>query len=105
MEMIRSQFSLLTTTPTVQVDDHTVTGHVHTHVEEGSRTEQKESVATLSCPDGGPDLRQIAEKSLAKEKAGQRNQLGEKIEERWRTYQELLGSQVRGSLGSADYDS
>ena len=103
MEMVRSQFNLSavpapTQCPTIKLEDSDVTGDTERLASETAKVSPHNDIAGL-------DLRDFAEKNLAKERAGQLNLLGGKIEERWNMYRELLGSQTRVALGSADYDS
>ena len=97
MEMVRSQFNLPPSSslpPTITLDDQLITG------------DGESLPSAVPTKDSGPDLRRLAEEQLANEKAAQLNQLGSKVEERWNTYQDLLGSQVRLSLhGNGDCDA
>ena len=99
MEMVRSEFDLqppLVPAPTIQlqVDDHGITGDIDLG-----------GAPTTTTHKTGPDLMKLAEQSIAEEKAGQLNQLGGKIQERWTVYQELLGSHTRIGYGGEDNDS
>ena len=100
MEMVRSQFNLQAApAPTIKLEDCNAAGGV-----DRLSTEPVTLAHNNDC--AGLDLRELAEKSLAEERASQLNLLGGKIEERWNTYRELLGSQTRVTLGSAaDFDS
>ena len=97
MEMVRSQFNLPSSSsspPTITLDDQLITGDV------------ENLPSAVPSQDSGLDLRQLAKEQLANEKAGQSNQLGSKVEERWNMYRDLLGSQVRLSLhGNSDCDA
>ena len=91
MEMVKSQFNLPTSSPpTITLDDQVITGD----------TESLPSA--VRSTDSGLDLRKLAEEQLTNEKAGRLNQLGAKVEERWTTYRDLLGSQVQLALHRSD---
>lgn len=95
MEMVRSQFHLPTPAPAIQLG----------HCDSAGYLDSAPASSSHGSLEVGPDLRQLAEERLAEEKANQLNQLGTRIQERWKSFQELLGSQVRGALVSEENDS
>ena len=106
MDMVRSQFYLPATSagaPSIQLQHQNTTGDVNILRSEDIATPSNSS-HTAACDevDLGPDMRQLAEESLEEERRGQLNQLGSRVQERWNTYQELLGSQGRTGLGTEE---
>lgn len=113
MDMIKSQFHLPTTcssfrrAPSIQLQHQSTAGDTNILRPEDDRAMPSKSSHTAAACDGndimvvdlGPDLRQLAKESLEKERRGQLNQLGSRVQERWNTYRELLGSQGRTGLG------
>ena len=110
MDMVRSQFSLPATlasasgrAPSIQLQYQTTAGDINILRSEDNAMPSKPSHTTannnIMMVDLGPDLRQLAEESLEEERHGQLNQLGSRVQERWNTYRELLGSQGRTGLG------
>lgn len=117
MDMIKSQFHLPATfsssdgAPSIQLQHQSTAGDVNIlHLEDDKAMPSKSSHTGAACDNGdddynimvadlGPDLRQLAEESLEEERRGQLNQLGSRVQERWNTYRELLGSQGRTGLG------
>lgn len=107
MDMVRSQFHLPTASaraPSIHLQHQNTTEDINILRPEDDAMPSKSS-HTAACDnmvDLGPDLRQVAEESLEEERRGQLNQLGSRVQERWNTYQELLGSQGRTGLGTED---
>ena len=100
MDMVRSQFHIPSTSaraPSIQLQHQSTTGDINIL----SLGDNAKSTHTATCDtytmELGPDWRQLAEESLEEERRGQLNQLGSRVQERWNTYQELLGSHGRGT--------
>ena len=116
MDMIKSQFHLpapFTSSggaPSIQLQHQSTAGDINIlRLEDDKAMPSKSSHTGAACDSGdddnitvadlGPDLRQLAEESLEEERRGLLNQLGSRVQERWNTYRELLGSQGRTGLG------
>ena len=117
-DMIKSQFHLpapFTSSggaPSIQLQHQSTAGDINIlRLEDDKAMPSKSSHTGAACDSGddddniimvadlGPDLRQLAEESLEEERRGLLNQLGSRVQERWNTYQELLGSQGQTGLG------
>ena len=98
MDMVRSQFHVPSTSPgapSIQLQHQNTTGEINIlNTEKSSHT----AMCDTCMMDLGPNWRQLAEESLEEERRGQLNQLGSRVQERWNTYRELLGSQGRTGL-------
>ena len=112
MEMVRSQFHLPTSAaaaaPSIQLQHQNTAGDIRVqHIQDSDDSAQAKSSHTATAYDSmelGPNLKRLAEESLEEERCGQLNQLGSRVQERWNTYRELLGSQGRIGLGTEECD-
>ena len=100
MDMVRSQFHIPSTSaraPSIQLQHQNTTGDINI-LSLGDNAKSTHTAICDTCTmELGPDWRQLAEESLEEERRGQLNQLGSRVQERWNTYRELLGSHGRGT--------